>query len=266
MKMIYTCFPGGKRKCLTLSYDDGFRSDIRLVEIMNQYGIRGTFNLISAVLNWADRVHPDEIPQVYAGHEIACHMAHHPTSARCPLPFVTQDVLEDRTALEKIVGKPVTGLAYPNGSVSPNIRDMLPCTGIRYAREVGNSDSFDMPEDLLRWKATCHHNHRLMELGKAFLALHKTQYLYLMYVWGHSYEFDQDQNWSMMDDFCRMMGGQNDIWYATNGQIADYIEVFHRLRFAADNSFVYNPSMESAWIQVDNDEPMEIPGGQLAML
>ena len=38
-------FPNGKSKAFTMSYDDGTIHDRRLVEIMNRYGIRGTFNL-----------------------------------------------------------------------------------------------------------------------------------------------------------------------------------------------------------------------------
>ena len=41
---VYTCFPGGKAKALTMSYDDGKLEDIRLLEILNKYVIKGTFN------------------------------------------------------------------------------------------------------------------------------------------------------------------------------------------------------------------------------
>ena len=44
---VYCCFPGGKHKALTMSYDDGKLQDRRLVEIFNRYGIRGTFNLMA---------------------------------------------------------------------------------------------------------------------------------------------------------------------------------------------------------------------------
>ena len=33
LKEIYTCFPGGKHKALTMSYDDSGIDDKRLVEI-----------------------------------------------------------------------------------------------------------------------------------------------------------------------------------------------------------------------------------------
>ena len=45
MNRVYCCFPGGKHKALTMSYDDGKTQDRRLVEIFNRYGIKGTFHL-----------------------------------------------------------------------------------------------------------------------------------------------------------------------------------------------------------------------------
>ena len=47
MKNIYICFPGGKHKVLTMSYDDGKIDDYRLVSIFNKNGIKGTFHLNS---------------------------------------------------------------------------------------------------------------------------------------------------------------------------------------------------------------------------
>lgn len=262
MNTVYTCFPGGKYKCLTMSYDDGQIHDRRLVEIFNRYGIRGTFHLNSGrALTDENRIRPEEFPTLYRGHEVSCHTLTHPTIARCPIPSVLTQVMEDRIALERVMGYPVRGLSYPNGSYSKEICDMLQYTGVRYARMVGNSDGFDMPEDFMRWKATCHHSHRLMELGREFLAREKPQYQYLMYVWGHSFEFAREDNWQLIEDFCSMMGGREDIWYATNIEIVDYMDVFHRLQFAADNSFVYNPSAANAWIRVNDGAPINIPGG-----
>ena len=267
MKNVYTCFPGGRFKCLTMSYDDGKLADRRLVALFNQTGIRGTFHLNSGLMHTDEkRIRPQEYRALYAGHEVSCHTVTHPTIARCPMPSVVRQVLEDREALEQVMGYPVRGLSYPNGSYNAEICDMLRHTGIRYARVVGNSEGFAMPEDFMRWKATCHHKHRLLELGEEFLALQKSQYQYLMYVWGHSYEFDQDDNWSLIETFCERMGGRDDIWYATNIEIVDYMDVFNRLQFAADNSFVYNPSAASAWIRVNGGDPIEIPGGTQVQL
>ncbi len=266
MNKVYCCFPGGKHKALTMSYDDGRTQDRRLVEIFNQNGIKGTFHLNSGLFHREDRIRPEEVKTLYAGHEVACHTVTHPTIARCPLPEVAQEVLQDRVALEAMTGTPVRGLSYPNGSFSEDIEKLLPGCGIRYSRVVGNSDSFALPEDPYRWMATCHHNHRLLELGDQFLALKKKQYLYLMYVWGHSYEFDGADNWDLIESFCRKMSGQEDIWYCTNIQLLDCLDDYARLQFSADNSFVYNPNARECWISVNDQPGFPVPAGELIRL
>lgn len=213
-----------------------------------------------------EKVQPEEFLKLYEGHEIACHTVTHPTIARCPLENVAEEVLEDRKKLEAIMGQPVRGLAYPNGSTSPKIRQMLPMMGIRYARVVGSTDDFAIPEDFYQWKATCHHNHNLLENGQRFVELFKKQYLYLMYVWGHSYEFTDKNNWEVMEEFCKLAGGRDDTWYATNIQIVDYMEVLDRLQFFADSSKVYNPSAQSAWLSNEKGEIIEAKGGCLTVI
>lgn len=266
IKKIYTCFLGGKHKVLTMSYDDGKHEDRRLVALFNQYGIKGTFNVNSGLEGDPVRIPQAEYRELYKGHEVACHTVSHPTIGRCPLELVAQEVIEDRKKLESIMGYPVRGLAYPNGSESPEIRAMLPALGIRYGRVVGNTDGFAMPEDFLQWKATCHHNHNLLELGQQFVDLHKKQYLYMMYVWGHSYEFTNNNNWEVMEDFCKLVGGKDDIWYATNIQIVDYMDVVKAAQYAADGSFVYNPCAQSLWLCVDDEKFVEVKGGQQVQL
>lgn len=266
IKKIYACFPGGNHKVLTMSYDDGKHEDRRLVELFNRYGIKGTFNVNSGLEGDPVRIPQAEYRELYKGHEIACHTVSHPTIGRCPIELVAQEVLEDRKKLEEIMGYPVRGLAYPNGSESKEIRAMLPALGIRYGRVVGNTDGFAMPEDFLQWKATCHHDHNLLSLGQELVDLHKKQYLYMMYVWGHSYEFTKNNNWEVMEEFCRLVGGRDDIWYATNIQIVDYMDVIKAAQYAADGSFVYNPCVQSLWLCVDDEKFVEVKGGQQVSL
>lgn len=260
MKNIYTCFPGGKHKALTLSYDDGREEDRRLVSLFNKYGIKGTFHINSGIISDPKRIKPEEFAELYKGHEVACHTSTHPTIERCPLEEVVEQIIEDRKALESAVGYPVRGLSYPNGSYSADIKTLLPMLGIKYSRVVGSSGNFGMPKDLYEWQATCHHNNKLLEYGEQFVNLFKKQYLYLMYVWGHSYEFTDKDNWNVIEDFCALVGNRDDIWYATNIQIVDYMEAAKLLQFSADLSFVYNPNAISVWLNVGG-EYIEVPGG-----
>ncbi|URZ04887.1 polysaccharide deacetylase family protein [Clostridium felsineum] len=265
MNKIFKCFPDGKFKVLTMSYDDGKLPDRKLVSIFNKYGIKGTFHINSGLIGDENRLKCDEIKTLYIGHEVSSHTLTHPTIARCPMEQVTKEILMDRENLEEIVGYPVRGLSYPNGSYNDSIKKLLKPLGIEYSRIVGNSDSFDLPSDFTEWKATCHHNHNLMEHAKEFVSLYKKQYLYMMYVWGHSYEFERDNNWELIEGFCSYVSDKNDIWYATNIEIVDYINVLDNLKFSAKGNLVYNPSAKSAWISV-NDKIMEIKGGTQVVL
>lgn len=266
MNKIYACFPGGKHKVLTMSYDDGKKQDRRLVSLFNEYGIKGTFNINGGIEGDERRIPFEEYKALYEGHEVACHTWSHPTIERCPLTMVAQEIIEDRKKLEAMTGYPVRGLAYPNGSYSKEIIDMLPALGIRYGRIVGNTDDFKLPENFLEWKATCHHNHNLLELGQQFVDLHKKQYLYCMYVWGHSYEFDDKDNWDVMEDFCKLVANRDDIWYATNIEIVDYMDVVKAAQFSADGSFVYNPMAKSLWLCINDQHFIEVKGGETKQL
>lgn len=263
-KSIYTCFPGWRHKVLTMSYDDGRLEDRRLVPLFNRYGIRATFNLNGGLIQ------PKRIPQsewraLYEGHEVACHTYLHPTISRSPIDQVARQILDDRMQLENVMGYPVRGLAYPNGSWTPEIAAMLPYLGIRYARVVGNTHDFAIPHNFMTWTATCHHTDNLMDDAKRFVELSKSQYLYMMYVWGHSYEFRTEEDWAMIEKFCRLVGGRDDTWYATNIQIVDYLADAARLQYTAQADRVYNPNAQTIWIRI-GEQKYEIPGGKTVEL
>jgi len=259
MYNVYKCFPEGKHKVLTMSYDDGKIFDRRLVEIFNKNGVKGTFHINSGLFD-DNRIQPCEVKELYKGHEVATHTLTHPTIARSPKEQIIEQVIDDRKNLENLVGYTVRGLSYPNGSYNKDIKEILPHLGIEYSRVVGSSKTFDLPEDLFAWKATCHHNTDLMELGESFVALNKKQYLYMMYVWGHSYEFDRDDNWELIEEFCKLVSNKEDTWYATNIEIVDYLKALDNLKFSAACDFVYNPSVLDLWLSV-NGEIIEVKGG-----
>ena len=260
LSIVTVTFPQGKHKVVTLSYDDGTAADKRLIQILNKNGIKGTFHLNSGLLGVGNRIHKDEIAQLYHGHEVAAHTVTHPTIARSPKEQIVEEIIEDRKDLEDIVGYPVRGFSYPNGSYNLTIKEILPHLGIEYARTVNSTGNFGMPDDFMEWNPTCHHNHDLMKKAEDFAELTKTQYLYMLYVWGHSYEFDNDNNWELMEGFSEFIGNREDIWYATNIEIIDYLNTFRNLKFSASSQFVYNPSYTSVWLNIDGDI-IEVKGG-----
>lgn len=260
--MIYYTYPGFRNKALTISYDDGLWSDVHLLEILNRYGIRGTFNLNSGCMTEERRIGKEKIPALYKGHEIATHGVKHLILARCPMTDVVKEILEDRQALEGLTGEIVCGHAYPNGSYSPEIKTLLPSLGIHYARTATDTGLYTHPQDFYEWNPTCHHNNRLMYHAKEFLSFDLPQFQYLFYVWGHSYEFDRDNNWYVIEEFCKMIGGREDIWYATNAEVCHYLMAVKQVHTSVDEKLLFNGSGQDIYL-IRNGENILLRPGEL---
>lgn len=260
-------FPDGKQKAFTLSYDDNQIFDRQLVKILNKNGLKGTFHINAGKLDiTTDKdffIATDEIESLYKGHEVSCHGFTHPFFSHTTNQQIVSQLWEERKVLEKAAGYPVRGMSYPYGDFSQRIIDCAKVAGIEYARTVENTNGFNLPEDFMRWHPSCHHNDAL-SLVDDFLAPVKFNRLSLFYVWGHSFEFDRENTWSMMEEFCEKIGGHEDIWYATNIEIKDYICAAQNLISSADGSVLYNNSAITIYIADEANKIHEIlPGKQI---
>lgn len=225
-------FPKGKKKAFTVSYDDGVRQDERLLELMRKYGIRGTFNINSGILGRnayavidgyktnVSTFENHEIASVYQGQEIASHTVNHPDLTKLARTDIIEEVTKDCTELERITNGLVRGFAYPFGTYNEEVADSLRECGIHYGRTVNSTHSFELPEEFLMWNPTCHHNDEsLMKLLRAFCES-QTDEAQLFYLWGHSYEFEQKNNWDVIEEaFAYIAQYAETVWMATNDEI-----------------------------------------------
>ncbi|MBP5428509.1 MAG: polysaccharide deacetylase family protein [Clostridia bacterium] len=254
---LFMRFPGGRDRALTLSYDDGVNPDARLISILKAHGMKATFNINSDLFSPDDpslprngtRFSASEAVKVYEGMEVAVHGAIHPFWNQMPLASATYDIIRDRANLEKIFHRTIRGSAAPYGVTGEKCIEALKAAGIVYCRTTVSTEKFSMPENWLALPATCHHgNPRLMELAKNFLGLQNPRHPQLFYLWGHSYEFDDNDNWGVIEAFCDLVGGHDDlIWYATNGEIYDYTEAYNRLVWSVEMDRVTNPTFTELW-------------------
>lgn len=251
-------FPGGVRRALTMSFDDGREFDVPLAELFDRYGIKGTFHLNSGNLNKDGYLTDEQVRQIGKKHEISVHGRTHPFLDKIPLPFAIQEVLEDKQYLEQFTDVPVRGMSYPYGTYNDGLIEVLKATGMEYSRTINNTKSFYLPEDFMKWHPTCHHSSDIFALWDKFMKFNK--HIRLFYIWGHSYEFDRDQTWERMEEFCRLAGGSEDVWYATSIELKDYITAMRGLVFTADRKKVYNPSAVEVWFKADGEKIKVLPG------
>lgn len=217
------------RKYFTMSYDDGPKHDRRFVAMLNERGLKCTFNLISGSMPEND---PDswyisraEAADLYRGHEIATHSLNHPHLEQLKREEMQFQIAEDVRNLTAVAGYPTLGHAYPYGSYSDEVVEVLRENGIRYARTTRSTGDFVLPEDPLRLDPTCHHRDpRVFDLIRRFLEEEPRDGDMLFYLWGHSFEFDRNEefnSWAHIEKVLNAVAGQKDVEYVTNMQFFD---------------------------------------------
>ena len=270
-----TRFPGGKRLAVTFSFDDGVVHDRRVVEFFNAHGLKSTWNLNSGFLGRTGMpaaegvrcVDASEVADLYRGHEVAIHTVTHPTLTGLDAAQIAREVLEDRVALEDIVGYPVRGMAYPNGPFNDHVIGVLRSLGVVYARTVKTDpDPFPALEPLA-WRATMHHyDESLGTAPERFQKmLENPRSSGVFFVWGHTYEFNDRNDWDALNRLFLPLAGHEDVWYCTNIELFDYEEARKRISIAANRGSAHNPSAMPVTLRVDN-RLVEVRGGATVSL
>ena len=225
-----------KKKAITFSYDDGVVQDIRLIELLNKYGLKCTFNLNSELLSKKGmliregkriahyKIHTEDVKHIYEGHEVAVHTLTHPNLTQCDDKEIIRQVEADRLNLSELVEYEVVGMAYPCGGVNNDDRVagiIKKNTGVKYSRTITTNNCFDLQENLYRFNPTVYHLdfEKMMQLGREFVEF-KPKEPKVFYIWGHSYEMDYGADyWVKLEEFFKLISNKEDIFYGTNKEV-----------------------------------------------
>lgn len=143
-------------------------------------------------------------------------------------------------------------MAYPYGWYSGELEKVLAMCGIVYSRTVCSTYEFELPDNWLEWHPTCHHDaDELMDLAEEFVRMKPQDTPKLFYVWGHTFEFERNDNWDVIEEFMKKVSGKDDIWYATNMEIYEYVKAYESLDISADGRRIVNPSKIPVWVEID---------------
>ena len=224
-------YKNGFTKAITFSFDDGNIDDIRLVELLRKYGLKGTFNLSSGLLTnsggWTFRntkqvkhINFMDYPNLYDGFEVATHSYSHPHLEQADDNTVYNEIKLDKMLLQYMYGYEIRGMALPFGTYNERTVEIIRDCGIKYCRTVKATHNFDLPTEVIL-NPTCHFmDNKLFSLAEDFL---NTEYseAKLFYIWGHSYELVEEEDWAKFEEFCKMISGRKDIWYCNNIEAID---------------------------------------------
>jgi len=287
---VFMRFPGGVHKALTFSFDDGSDQDRWLCGLLKSLGLKGTFNLnmgllpphenfdfstlddtVFPVKKWQRRLTEKEIREVFTGSgmELATHGYLHAELPRLDDDALIWEIMQDRIALERITGEPVRGHAYAQGAFDDRVCETLKRAGIVYARTAFFTGGFNLPKDFMRWGPSCGYcSPNAVSLADTLIEAKPGRNKYfgdteamLLYIFAHSYEFEVNNNYDVMESLATKLAGKDDIWYCTNMEYYNYVTVFRNLDYGLERNFVRNPSAIPVWIFV-NDKVAEVPAGE----
>lgn len=261
---IFMRLPQGKTKMFTLSFDDGVYQDSQLLELMNKYAVKGTFNINTAALekekyigkkNYDNRLDKKAALELFkdSGQEIALHSYYHEHINGIPAGIILSEALKEREYLEELFKTIVRGMAYPYGGYINATIKALKAAGIVYSRTVTETQHFNIPpnggDEWYELTTTCHFaSNNALTCADDFVKAKPFVFPELFYVWGHSYELDRNDGYNKMESLLKQVSGHDDVWYATNIEIYDYFKTYSRLQFTSKGNAVHNPCASSLWL------------------
>ncbi len=260
-------YKNGYNKAFNVTYDDGVLQDVRFVELLNKYGIIGTFNLNSELMktefSWmhesgleVKRLSVEAAKQLYVGHEVASHSLTHPFfSEETTTEQIFKELIEDKKNLETIFDCEIKGFALPFLYYDDNISNCVKATGFKYCRVSDESNDYNCPTDLYEWKSSIFHTEEnLMGFVDGFCRSHNE--LALCQIVGHTYDLDVFDLWDKIEKVFSIVSNQKDVWFASHGEIAEYIDGMNQARIS--DSAVFNQSDIDLWFCV-NGQKIKVP-------
>ena len=271
--MIRKLYPQGKQKAFNVTYDDGVLQDVRFVALLNQYGLKGTFNLNSALManefEWTHesgcivkRLGTAAAADLYAGHEVASHTLTHPYMDNLTREEILHELSADKANLEQLFSQEIRGFAVPFDHYSELIEACVKECGFAYARISEESGSFHPQHEYFRWQATIFHlADKLEALTQQFIATDEE--LALFQIVGHTYDLDVENKWETMENLFRAIRQQDDILPMTTIEIIDYLKAMDSAEIT--RQAIWNHSDRSLWFAVNGATCEVKPREKLAL-
>lgn len=122
LKSTNACETHGRRLLVTTSWDDGHPSDLRLADLLEKHGLRGTFYVPCANSEGRPVMRPSEVVEVGRRFEIGGHTRSHVSLTEMTPCQATDQIRANKDRLQNLLGREVCGFAYVRGRHNPMVR------------------------------------------------------------------------------------------------------------------------------------------------
>ena len=229
----------------TTSWDDGYKKDLKIADLLSRHNITGTFYVCPKIQFEEAMMTKNEILILRRTHEIGAHTITHPKLTKIPIEQARKEIIESKKWVESCTGKPCEMFCYPYGDHNEDTARLVRDAGFRGARtvvplEFFSTDPFTMPTTLQiypfpwrrQWKCLSHYINPLghdLHYWKKLLHLHlplnahlswlncaKALLEYALYtnqpwfhLWGHSVELERYGMCGDLEKFLQFVQNKN---------------------------------------------------------
>ena len=238
---------------VTTSWDDGHELDIKLINMLDLYGIKGTFYLSKST----NQLNVKEIKEISARHEVGAHSIGHKRLTELKHADLVYEIEESKKWLEDIIGKKVGMFCYPYGDYNKDVLEIVKQCGFTGARTTQSFvvdkiiEKYLMPvtiqvypfpvKNIFKSKLNFifYRNYGYyknikeinLPLSSYFSWVNLANNLFeyskklqgCFHVWGHSWEIDKCSMWSNLEKLFMHIKQSHDIRFMSNSELLEEI-------------------------------------------
>ena len=232
-----------KQIIITTSWDDGHPLDIRIVELLEKYNLKGTFYV---PINNLEHVVMDAstLSEIASKHEIGGHTVNHIYLNTLGKAAARYEISECKTMLQNQLGKEVDAFCYPGGKYSQRDIDFVKEAGFLFGRTTKLlHTTSDLRSQLMDTTIQAYNHSSVTLIGhcvnnKFFLPIVQNSLFYkgnknfpelaekllsrilntggVFHLWGHSWEIEKFGLWKELEVVFKMLAFNNEIAYLNN--------------------------------------------------
>jgi hypothetical protein len=239
------------------------------VALLNKYGIKGTFNLNSQLMEQEfEWVHPNgmtvkrlsksAVCHLYDGHEIAAHTLTHPFLNDKTEVELLWEIGEDKRRLEELFGREVAGFGVPFHFYDEKIARCVQKCGFEYGRNSELTHNYSPWQDPYYWSCGVFHLEPVLDdYVDGFF--HTEEELALCQIVGHAYDLDAENMWEKMENILARMAADESVCSMTHLELVRYMRGMKQA--VVEKNVIVNSSELTLWFLVDG-QALELAPGQ----
>jgi peptidoglycan/xylan/chitin deacetylase (PgdA/CDA1 family) len=232
-----------RKKIVTTSWDDGYKLDLRVAELLEKYSMKGTFYIPK---KYKYRTLTDEeIREIDVSQEVGAHGLSHIDLTTVPLPRAMAEIAGSKLFLEELLEHRINMFCYPWGRYNSDICRLVREAGFQGARTINtfeasfSNNPFEIKTSMnvfphppyhfikraLKMKRL--HTLRAIFSGWDVVAMrifdHVNRYGGVWHLWGHSSDIEEYSFWNKLKEVFKYVSNRDDVIYCSNGELISFL-------------------------------------------